>query len=61
MPRRANHDVETTDWKAVCGRTARTVWREGRASAFPYPYQESQCHLWGDKMHMWVALQGDST
>ena len=27
----ANLDVETTDWKAVCGRTASTVWRAGRA------------------------------
>ena len=26
---RANPDEETTDWSAVCGRTARTVWRTG--------------------------------
>lgn len=35
---RANHDVETTDWRAVCGRTARTVRREGTARAVLYPY-----------------------
>ncbi len=35
---RANHDAETTNWRAVCGRTARTVRREGRARAFLYPY-----------------------
>ena len=28
---RANPDVGTTNWRAVCGRTARTVRREGRA------------------------------
>ena len=39
MPPRANHDVETTNWRAVCGRTARTVRREGRARALPYPYR----------------------
>jgi len=27
---RANPDEETTDWRAVCGRPARTVRREGR-------------------------------
>ncbi|MDP2834558.1 MAG: hypothetical protein Q8Q28_14915, partial [Pseudomonadota bacterium] len=30
---------ETTNWRAVCGRTARTVRREGRARALSYPYQ----------------------
>ena len=30
-------DVETSDWRAVCGRTARTVRREGRAQLFPTP------------------------
>ena len=34
----ANPDVETTDWRAVCVRSARTVRREGMASAVPYPY-----------------------
>src|SRR5271157_5245389 len=28
--RRDNPDEETTDWRAVCGKTARTVRREGR-------------------------------
>ena len=36
----ADPDVETLDWRAVCGRTARTVRREGRAGALPYPYRE---------------------
>jgi hypothetical protein len=29
--------VETTDWRAVCGKTARTVRREGRTVSFPTP------------------------
>ena len=29
----------TTNWRAVCGRTARTVRREGWASAHSYPYR----------------------
>jgi hypothetical protein len=33
-----SHDAETLDWRAVCGRTARTVLRSGRARAFLYPY-----------------------
>src|ERR671918_111155 len=36
---RANHDEETTDWRAVCGRTARTVRRAGTAKAVSDPYQ----------------------
>jgi hypothetical protein len=32
-----NPDEEILDWKAVCGRTARTVWREGRLVAFSTP------------------------
>ena len=36
---RANPDEETTNWRAVCGRTARAVRREGRAKALLYPYQ----------------------
>ena len=30
---------KTTDWRAVCGRTARTVRRAGTAKAVPDPYQ----------------------
>src|SRR5216683_844951 len=30
-------DEETNDWRAVCGRTASTVRREGRRRAFPTP------------------------
>ena len=29
---------KTTDWRAVCGKTARTVRREGSVKADPYPY-----------------------
>ena len=36
---RANPDEETTDWRAVCGRTARTVRRAGTARAVSDPYQ----------------------
>ena len=32
-----NPDEEILDWKAVCGKTARTVWREGRLVAFSTP------------------------
>ena len=32
-------DEETTDWRAVCGKTARAVRRAGRATALPDPYQ----------------------
>src|SRR5262249_39228800 len=37
--RRANPDEETTDWRAVCGRIARTVRRAGTARAVPDPYR----------------------
>lgn len=36
---RANLAEETTDWRAVCGRTVRTVRRAGTAIAVPAPYQ----------------------
>jgi group II intron maturase len=32
-------DEETNDWRAVCGRTARTVRRAGRANTLPDPYR----------------------
>ena len=32
-------DEETTDWRAVCGKTARAVRRAGRATALPDPYK----------------------
>ena len=35
----ANPDEETTDWRAVHGRTAHTVRRAGRALALPDPYR----------------------
>jgi len=37
---RVSHDVETLNWRAVCGKTARTVRREGSAKALLYPYRE---------------------
>jgi len=44
MCRRANPDEETTNWRAVCGRTACTVRRAGRVRAFPDPYsQQAPC------------------
>ena len=39
MNRLVNPDVETTDWRAVCGRPASTVRREGRPENLPYPYR----------------------
>ena len=39
----ADPDEETTDWRAVCGRTARTVRRAGTAQAVPDPYR-MRCH-----------------
>jgi hypothetical protein len=33
---------KTTDWRAVCGKTARTVRREGRVRTLPYPYRAPQ-------------------
>jgi len=51
MLRRANPDEETLDWRAVCGRTARTVRREGRAIALPYPYQHAE--VWRFAIRLW--------
>ena len=45
MLRRANPERETTDWRAVCGRTACTVRRAGRMRVFPDPYQIHLVHL----------------
>jgi hypothetical protein len=39
MCRRANPDEETTNWRAVGGRTACTVRRAGRVRALSDPYQ----------------------
>src|ERR1700674_5804689 len=36
--RRANPDVETTDWRALRGKTAHRVRREGTVIAVSYPY-----------------------
>jgi hypothetical protein len=37
MRRRDTPHVEPNDWRAVCGRTARTVRRAGRVMPFPTP------------------------
>ena len=47
MRRRANPDEETTNWRAVCGRTARAVRREGRAKALLYPYRSKVSQVGG--------------
>src|SRR5262249_46874308 len=39
MSGHTNPDEEPTDWRAVCGRTACTVRRAGRARALSDPYQ----------------------
>ncbi len=39
-------DVETTNRRAVCGKTARTVRREGRAKTLPGPYPEKHMRVW---------------
>ncbi len=44
MSWRANPDEEMADWRAVCGRTARTVRREGRGNP-SLPYRVFQCRL----------------
>src|SRR5438309_11887749 len=36
-------DEETTDWRAVCEKTARTVRRAGSVQADPDPYQTWRC------------------
>ena len=41
---RANPDEETTDWRAVRGRTAHTVRRAGRALALSDPYPDFSFH-----------------
>ena len=38
--KRDTPDEETTNWRAVCGKTARTVRREGRRN-LPYPYRHT--------------------
>ena len=68
--RRANPDEETTDWRAVCGRTARTVRRAGRAKSLPDPYlnkkssvgecfKRSLAHNDVDPLHAVVAVTAE--
>ncbi len=44
-------DEETTDWRAVCGKTARTVRREGRRE----PSLPLYCETYGDAW-VWLAF-----
>jgi len=43
-----NPDEEILDWKAVCGKTARTVWREGRLVAFSTPIMNRRVQKLGN-------------
>jgi hypothetical protein len=47
MRKRDTPDEETNDWRAVCGRTARTLRRAGRGQPFPTPIEGkiSRLHL----------------
>src|SRR5262249_45209172 len=57
MCRRANPDEETTNRRAVCGRTACTVRRAGRARALSDPYQTKISHMF----HIFSHSQGKPT
>src|SRR5260221_3642122 len=39
------HHHETSDWRAVCGKTARTVRRERRPKAFPTPIVDDELRV----------------
>jgi hypothetical protein len=56
---RANPDMETTHWRAVCGRTARTVRRAGRREP-SRPYQRLALVLvqWRRQRHWIPAFAG---
>ena len=47
LPSRDSLDEETADWRAVCGKTARTVRRAGWAKAHPDPYHEHRASTKG--------------
>src|SRR5262245_13573945 len=65
MCRRANPDEETTDWRAVCGKTASTVRRAGRASALSDPYagcpMRSTAHQTRENRTITVDVQNEAT
>jgi hypothetical protein len=42
-----NPDEEILDWKAVCGKIARTVRREGRLVAFSTPILQGESQFKG--------------
>lgn len=47
---RADPDVETTDWRALRGRTAHRVRREGTATAVSYPYPSGHERPFGQQL-----------
>jgi hypothetical protein len=53
-------DEETTDWRAVCGKTARTVRRAGSAKADPDPYQREGEPTRPGSLLGWTAPDGIS-
>src|SRR5918992_5347599 len=57
---RANHDEETTDWRAVCGRTARTVRRAGTAKAVSDPYRKWATEFFNKLLVHNTVLPSDS-
>jgi hypothetical protein len=57
IARRANPDVETTDWRARRGRTAQRVRREGTANAVSYPYLTRSFRnsaAFGKRIEYWI-------
>src|SRR5467141_3150836 len=47
---RDSHDEETTDWRAVCEKTARTVRRAGSVQADPDPYHTPWPYVYSDEL-----------
>src|SRR6266566_1032289 len=56
MGRRVNPDEETTDWRAVCGRTACTVRRAGRARALSDPYASASNQVRIQHLPGWLSV-----
>jgi len=50
-------DEETSDWRAVCGRTARTVRRAGRVTPFPTPIEgQGRGFVLGNAQKLWLHI-----
>jgi hypothetical protein len=56
MRKRVDPDEETIDWRAVCGRTARTVRREGRVwkGLFSTPIEQRDMQNSSKSAFMWL-------